>query len=478
MFANLKFILPEIILLCSALMILLAGLFIERKNILALLSLSALICAASFLPQSYSLGLAQINSGLTNLFFNLLVGDSFSEFFKYLVLLAVAIVILISIGYKRILNEDKGEYYFLLLSLTIVMMLAVSSHNLLMIYIAIETVSLLSYALVAFRKNDILSSEGALKYFLFGSVTSAAMLYGISFVYGLFGTLDLSVISASLSQMQNNFVVFIPLLLIFAGLSFKCALVPFHMWVPDAYQGAPTPITALLSVGPKAIGFAVLLRIFLRDVFISTDMWVHFVSVIAIFTMTIGNVIAIKQTNVKRLLAYSSIAQAGYILIGFAVGTSVGIKAVLFYLFTYLFMNLGAFACVVLIYDTVKSHDIESYAGFYKRQPFTAFVFTVFLLSLAGIPPLGGFIAKFLVFAAAIKANFIMLAVVGVINSVIALYYYVKIVRVMYLSEPKEILVQPRPAALNFALVIAFIGILIIGLWPTPVLNWINGLQF
>lgn len=468
--ADLKFILPEIILLISALTVLLSGLFVKRKNILGLFSVAALIFAASFLPQSYSSG--------SGLFFNLLTGDPLSGFFKYLVLLAVAIVILISMGYKRILKEDRGEYYFLLLVLTIAMMLAVSSHNLLMIYIAIEAVSLISYTLTAFRKNDLFSSEGALKYFLFGSLTSAVMLYGISFVYGLFGTLDLSIISVNLNQAQNNFVVFVPLLLIFSGLSFKCALVPFHMWVPDAYQGAPTPITALLSVGPKAVGFAVLLRIFLRDVFISTDIWIYFVTVVSIFTMTLGNIIAITQTNVKRLLGYSSIAQAGYILIGFVVGTPLGVRSVLFYLFTYLFMNLGAFACVALISDSIKSHNLEDYAGFYKRQPFTAFVFTVFLLSLAGIPPLGGFMAKFLVFAAAIEARFVTLAVIGVINSVIALYYYVKVIRFMYLSEPKETAVLPRPFALNFVLVIALCGILVIGLWPYPVLNWINGLRF
>ncbi|MDP1854360.1 MAG: NADH-quinone oxidoreductase subunit N [Candidatus Omnitrophota bacterium] len=468
--ADLKFILPEIILLICALAVLFLGLFVKKKSILGVLSLAGLILAGLLLPQSYISG--------TSIFFNILVSDSFSEFFKYLFLLTAAIVILISIGYKRILKEDRGEYYFLLLILTIAMMLAVSSHNLLMIYIAIEAVSLLAYILTAFRKNDLFSSEGALKYFLFGSLTSAVMLYGISFVYGLFGTLDLSTISASLNQAQNNFAVFVPLLFIFSGLSFKCALVPFHMWVPDAYQGAPTPVTALISVGPKAVGFAVLLRIFLCDIFISTDMWVCFVTAVSIFTMTLGNIIAITQTNVKRLLGYSSIAQAGYILIGFVVATPLGIKAVLFYLFTYLFMNLGAFACVALISESIKSHDIEDYAGFYKRQPFTAFVFTVFLLSLAGIPPLGGFMAKFLVFAAAIEARFIMLAVIGVINSVVALYYYVKIIRFMYLSEPKETPILPRPFALNFALVIAFVSILVIGLWPCPVLNWINGLQF
>jgi NADH-quinone oxidoreductase subunit N len=464
--SDLKFIFPEIILFGIALVILIGGLFIKRRNVLGIVGLIGLGLAGITLPQSY------LTEG--NFFSNLLVSDWFSSFFKYIALLACGIVILISMGYKRLLDEEKTEYYFLLLIVTIAMMLAVSTNNLLMIYISIEAISLLSYILVAFNKRCGLSSEGALKYFLFGSLTTAVMLYGISFVYGLYGTLDLSLISSRLHEAQNNFMVFVPLLLIFAGLSFKCAFVPFHMWVPDAYQGAPTPISALLSVGPKAVGFAVVLRVFSHDIFISTATWVHLVTAVSIFTMTVGNIIAVNQTNIKRLLAYSSIAQAGYIMIGFVVGSALGLKAVLFYLFTYLFMNLGAFGCVALISNSINSDTIEDYAGFYKRDPFTSFILAVFLLSLAGIPPLAGFLAKFMVFAAAIEAKFVLLAVVGVINSVIALYYYVKVIRFMYLREPKTIEVQARPFALNLALVIAFAGVLFIGLWPQPFLNWIR----
>jgi len=464
--SDINFILPEILLFSVALIILIAGLFIKRRDVLGVFGLIGLISAGIILPQSY------YPSG--SFFSNLLVGDWFSAFFKYIALIASFIVILISMGYKRLLNEDKTEYYFLLLIVTIAMMLAVSTDNLLMIYISIEAISLLSYILVAFNKKCPLSSEGALKYFLFGSLTTAIMLYGISFVYGLYGTLDLSLISSKMHQMQNNFMVFVPLLLIFAGLSFKCAFVPFHMWVPDAYQGAPTPISALLSVGPKAVGFAVLLRVFSHDVLISTPTWVNLVTAVSIFTMTLGNVIALNQSNIKRMLAYSSIAQAGYIMIGFVVGSALGVKAVLFYLFTYLFMNLGAFGCAALISNSINSDNIEDYSGFYKRDPIISFIFSVFLLSLAGIPPLAGFLAKFMVFAAAIEAKFVLLVVVGVINSVIALYYYVKVIRFMYLREPKTIEVQARPFALNLALVIAFVSILYIGLWPQPFLNWIR----
>lgn len=246
------------------------------------------------------------------------------------------------------------------------------------------------------------------------------------------------------------------------------------MWVPDAYQGAPTPITAFISTGPKAIGFAVLLRIFLKNFFPLFPSWVDMISVVSILTMTLGNIIAIRQTDIKRMLGYSSIAQAGYILIGFTVGTSLGIEGVLFYILAYVLMNLGAFACVALIYNYTKSDLIEDYAGLYRRDPAMAFMLTLFLLSLAGIPPLAGFLGKFLVFAAAIEGRFIMLAVAGVLNSVVALYYYVRVIRYMYLIEPKAEYTEPRPISLQIALIIALSGILIVGLFPFPFLDWIG----
>ena len=467
---DIRFIVPEIILLTSALLVLMLGLFVRRKEVLGGLSLVGIVAAAISLASSYSLG--------RTLMFGMLVNDTFSLFFKYLCLLAVGLVILISMGYRRLAAEDKPEYYFLLLVMAIAMMLAVSTHNLLMIYIGIEMVSLISYILVAYEKDSLFSSEGALKYFLFGSLTTAFMVYGISFVYGIFGTLDLSAITGTLHAKQNEFIVFVPLLLILAGLSFKCALVPFHMWVPDAYQGAPTPITALLSVGPKAVGFAVLMRIFLRDVFISSDHWIGLVTLISIFTMTVGNVIAISQTNIKRLLAYSSIAQAGYMLIGFVSGGASGILGVSMYLLTYVVMNLGAFGCVVLISNSIHSDDIKDYAGLYRRNPLASLLLTVFLLSLAGIPPLAGFVAKFFVFAAAIEAKQTVLAIAGVINSVIAVYYYLKVIRYMYLHEPQTLGIERTPLGLQAALAVVGVGVFAIGILPFPFLAWIKTVGF
>lgn len=467
---SIRFIIPEIILFVFALIVLISSLFIRNKNILGGAALLAVVAASLYLPYGYKTNPA--------LFFNMLTGDPFSLFFKEICLFITGIVILLSMGYKALEEDSVGEYYFLLLNATIAMLLAVSSDNLLMIYISLEMLSLVSYILVAFLKHDPMSSEGALKYFLFGALATGIMLYGISLVYGLFGTTDLSLISKAVAAGRVNLsLAFIILLLILAGLSFKCALVPFHMWAPDAYQGAPTAVTAFISAGSKAVGFAVLLRIFTKNLFPIFAEWSSLVMIISILTMTIGNIIAISQTNIKRMLAYSSIAQAGYILIGFVVGTASGMEGVLYYILAYALMNLGAFGCVILISNSIKSDAIEDYAGLSKKDPVPAFMLSIFLLSLAGVPPLAGFLGKFLVFAAAIQSKFIILAVAGVINSVVAAFYYMRVIKYMYLDEPKAAGVGAKSAPLQIALAIVMAGVLIAGLYPSPFLSWVRASQ-
>ncbi len=464
---SIRYIYPELILLAFSSAILILGLLFRKANLWGILSLLGIMAAALCLPKSFS--------APGPIFSNLLVNDAFARFFKEISLAITFIVILISMGYGIKLNEDVAEYYFLLLVTTAAMMFAVSSNNFIMIYVALETISIISYILVGFLKRDMLSNEAALKYFLFGTLATGIMLYGISFIYGLFGTTDISIVQALLAKGGiNNLAVSLALLLIFAGISFKCAFFPFHMWVPDAYQGAPTPITAFISVGPKAVGFVVLLRVFLRGLAPLLPEWINLFTVLCIATMTIGNIIALSQTNIKRMLAYSSIAQAGYILIGFIAGTALGIKAVLFYILAYALMNLGAFACVTLISCSIKSDSIEDYAGLHKKDPVSAFMLTIFLLSLAGIPPLAGFMGKFLLFAAAIEGKLIVLAIAAVINSVVALYYYARVIKYMYLDEPKILDFQPKPLSLQAALFIALLGVLIIGIWPYPFLNFVN----
>lgn len=363
----------------------------------------------------------------------------------------------------------------MLLVSTVAMMLVACANNLMVIYVALEAVSLTSYILVGFLKRDNLSNEAALKYFLFGTLATGIMLYGISFIYGLFGTTDLSILHSGLaSGGASSLLVSVALLLIFSGIAFKCSLFPFHMWAPDAYEGAPTPVSAFISVGPKAVGFAILLRIFMQDIFLLFPAWVHFFTFVSIATMTVGNIIALSQDNIKRMLAYSSIAQAGYILIGFVAGAELGTKAVLFYIFSYAFMNLGAFGCVTLINNSIRSDLIKDYAGLHKKDPLSAFMLTVFLLSLAGIPPLAGFLGKFLLFSAAIQTNLMLLAIAAAINSVIAFYYYINVIKCMYIDEPKILTLQPKPTALQIALIVALIGVLIMGIWPLPFLNLVS----
>ncbi len=468
---NINFVMPEITLFGFALGILVLSLFIRNKFAMGAIALAAVVTASLCLPRAG-------NSG-AGLFFNMLSPDPFGLFFKEICLFITGIAILVSMGYKALKEESIGEYYFLLLNAAIAMLLAASSDNLLMIYISLEMLSLVSYILVAFLKHDPMSSEGALKYFLFGALSTGIMLYGISLAYGIFGTLDLSSISQIISSGNvNPLSGSIILVLILAGLCFKCALVPFHMWAPDAYEGAPTAITAFISAGPKAIGFAVLLRVFTNNFSGLYADWPTLVMLISIFTMTIGNVIAISQTNIKRMLAYSSIAQAGYMLIGFVVGTASGTEGLLYYIFAYALMNLGAFGCVVLISNSIKSDSIEDYSGLYKNDPVPAFMLSVFLLSLAGIPPLAGFVGKFLVFAAAVQAKFIVLAVAGAVNSVVAAYYYMRIIKYMYLDEPKAVVFAERSVPIQIAMMIVMAGVLIAGLYPSLFLGWITSSRF
>ena len=468
---SIRFIMPEIILLVFAIIILVSSFFIRNKNVLGVCALSAIVAASLYLPQSHKTD--------TVLFFNMLTSDSFSLFFKEISLFITGIVVLLSMGYKELTEEYIGEYYFLLLNGTIAMLLAVSSNNLLMIYLSLEMLSLISYLLVAFLKNNTLSSEGALKYFLFGALSTGIMLYGISLIYGLFGTTDLSIISKTINTGQiNGLVSLILLVMILAGLGFKCAIVPFHMWAPDVYQGAPTAVTAFISAGPKAVGFAVLLRLFTNNFFYLYANWVDLMMLISIFTMTIGNIIAISQTNIKRMLAYSSIAQAGYMLIGLVVGTASGMEGILYYILAYALMNLGAFGCVILVSNSIRSDAIEDYAGLYKKDPVTSFMLSIFLLSLAGVPPLAGFWGKFLVFSAAIQSKFILLAIVGVLNSVVAAYYYMRVIKYMYLEEPKLEYIKQKSAPLQIALATVMAGVFIAGLYISPFLNWIRNSQF
>ncbi|MDE3088646.1 MAG: NADH-quinone oxidoreductase subunit N, partial [Chloroflexota bacterium] len=355
--------------------------------------------------------------------------DMFSLFFKLFATIAGTVIVIVSIDYLRGRTTRHGEFFSLFTFSILAMTLMASSASLLMIYLSIEFLSYTSYLLTGFLRENKKSNEAAIKYFLYGAVTSAVMLYGLSLLYGISGSLNLADIAASFSNTVDTSVRALALVataLVLAGLGFKISLVPFHQWAPDAYEGAPTPVTAFLSVGPKAVGFAILLRVALTALPIFKENWIPLFTLISIITMTLGNLVALRQTNIKRLLAYSSIAQAGYMLIGLVgvnlTGNSpfLGLNGVLIYLFAYLFTNLGAFICVIAIENATGAVNIEDYNGLVRRAPFVAALFIIFFLSLAGIPPTAGFIGKFFVFGAALREGFLTLAAIGVINSIVS----------------------------------------------------------
>lgn len=466
---SLQFIFPELILIVFALIVLMVSVLKRYKNLAGGLSLAGVVLAACSLPISLSAGTG------TAFFSGMLINDGFSIIFRQISLLIAGMVILLSMGYKDLPEEDKAEYYFFLLIITVSMMLAVAANNLMMIYITLETISIVSYIMAGFLKRNIFSSEAGVKYFLFGALSTGITLYGISWVYGLFGTLDLTLIMGILTTSGvNQMALFVALILVLVGFAFKCSLVPFHMWTPDVYQGAPTPVAAFFSVGPKAVGFVFFLRIFVENFQSVFLYWTPLAGFIAILTMTIGNIVALKQENIKRLLAYSTIAQAGYIFVGLAIATPAGIKATLFYIFVYTLMNLGAFGSVIVISNSIKGEKIADYAGMYKNDPFTAIILSVSLLSLAGIPPLAGFMAKFFILAAAVEAKFVILAIAVVLNSIIALYYYAKVIKVMFFDEPCQRVIAPKSVAIQAALIITLIANLFIGIGPQLVINWLT----
>jgi NADH-quinone oxidoreductase subunit N len=434
----------------------------EKKAWTGLLSLFGIFIAFTAVP-----GLWGVEK---TAFGGMLIQDNYALFFKIIFMTAAALIILISMGYLKEEGVIHAEYYPLILLATMAMMLMASAGDLLMLYLSLETMAVTIYVLVGFLKRDKKSSEAALKYLLLGAFTSGILLYGIALIYGLTGTTNLQGIAQYLSQanLMRDPTLMLAMIFLVAGFGFKIAAVPFHMWAPDVYEGAPTAITAFMSIAPKAAGFAILVRVFMMALPSLRLDWVVLFYTLSVLTMTLGNVVAIAQKNIKRMLAYSSIAHAGYILIGLVVGDQMGISAVLFYLLTYLFMNLGAFAVVILLCRRgVKGDNIEDFRGLAYYAPWASAAMLVFLLSLTGIPPTAGFVGKYYLFAAAIKSKYYVLAVIAALNSAISLYYYMRVVMVMYMSEAPEKFIAPsRDRALMVALVVALVFTFWLGILP------------
>lgn len=457
------FLLSEIILLVTALLVLAFDFvkIIPPRAGLLKISLTGLVL--SFLSLFYPI-FAKAPVLPINYFSNLAlyIVDPFSFLFKALFILIGILIILLNFDYfANEIKKNEGEFNFLFLISILGLALLVSSFHLLGIYLGLEMVGLTSYLLAGWQKNNPRSGEAALKYFLFGAVSSAIFLYGVSLFYGLTGTFELNRVFPMNPALPLDFLAMLFMLL---GLGFKIAMVPMQFWCPDVYEGAPTSITAYLSVGPKAAGLAVLLRFML---FFRVDLTLLF-AILSVLTMTWGNLVALQQNNIKRLLAYSSIAQAGYILIGL-VAPGPGYLAVIFYLIAYTFANLGVFAIIIFMSTLLKSEELENYAGFAGRSPLLAAAFSIFFLSLIGIPPLAGFIGKFLLFRAAIGAGFLWLAVLGVINSVISVYYYLNVVRIMYFKPAQEEAVK-IPLFILLTVILCLAVTIIVGIFPNPVL--------
>ena len=462
-------LLPEILLLALALLVLLVDAIWHGRSRLWLGWFTALGLIVTLV---LGVVFSRPHPEQLAIFGGMLRDDWLAFTFRILFLFSAAVTALLSTGVKGV--RQQGEFYALLVVATLGMNLMAAAGDLVMLYLAIETTSIPLYVLAGFLKQDDRSTESGLKYFLFGALTSTVMLYGFSLLFGLAGTTNLYALAdAFRTGAVSAWVLAGTLILVLVGFGFKVSMVPFHFWSPDVYEGAPTPITAFVSTASKAAGFAVLVRVLIAVFPAVEAYWVPMLSVLAVLTMTVGNLLALAQKNIKRLLAYSSVAHAGYVLIGLVALSAFGVTSIVFYLAAYMVSNLAAFAVVILFSRAAGSEDIKDYAGLSRRSPGLALALMVALLSLAGMPPLAGFVGKLWVFAAAVESGLIWLAFVGVINAIIGLYYYLTVLKVVYLyrseDEDKPVAV-PRTYAL--ALGLCVVAIILIGTLSAPWLGW------
>ncbi len=455
------YILPELVLTGGALLVLVADVLVPpaRRGVLAWLTIAVLgATLASLVP--FAGAHVEVARGL-------LAVDGFALFFQAVFLVAAALTVLMSVPYLVVEGVSPGEYYFLILCATLGMMVMAGGIDLITIFVGLETMAVSFYILAGFIKPSQKSNEAAVKYFLLGAFSLGILLYGMSLLYGLSGTTSLRGMATLLVGQERDPRLVLAVILVVAGVAFKIAAVPFHMWAPDVYEGAPTPVTAFLSVGSKAASFAMILRIFLEGLPSMNADWRLLFEVLAIVTMTVGNVAALTQSNLKRLLAYSSIAHAGYVLIGIVAGTTRGVSAALIYLAIYAFMQMGAFAVIVMMRrQDVVGDELKDLSGLAFRRPFAAFAMLLFMLSLGGIPPTAGFMGKFWLFSAAIDAGYYGLAVIGVLNSAISLYYYVRVVVFMYLKKETAGSEPTLSPSLAVALGVAMVATIVLGVYP------------
>ncbi|MEG9861074.1 MAG: NADH-quinone oxidoreductase subunit NuoN [Parvularculales bacterium] len=459
-------VLPEIILACGAMILLLVGAYMGGRTMLRAISYGALGMLALTAAVLLALPAERITA-----FGNAYVMDGFAWLMKLLVLAASGAAIVISLAWLEEEKAEQFEFPILILIATIGMFMMISANDLIAMYMGLELQSLPLYVLAAFQRDSVRSTESGLKYFVLGALSSGMLLYGCSLVYGFSGTTGFDNLTATLNAHGGSAGLTVGLVFILAGLSFKISAVPFHMWTPDVYEGAPTPVTAFFSSAPKIAAMALFMRVVMDGFFPYENNWQQIVILVSALSMILGAFAAIGQSNIKRLMAYSSIGHMGFALVGLAAGTQVGLQSVIVYLVIYMIMNIGTFCCILgMRHREGATEDINDLAGLGQRQPVMAFYLSVFMFSLAGIPPLAGFFAKFYVFLAAIGAGLYVLAVLGVLASVVGAFYYLRVIKIIWFDEPTEDFVSPMPREINF--LIAAMGILTIVfvLYPAVIL--------
>lgn len=484
---SIKLLKPEIAIAAGLILVLIFDLIFHRdKKLIPYVALLGLFASGYFVIEQFGVSGFGFATKSTFKAFGMITVDSFGTFFKLMILIAAVLIVLISSFSSEIkkISDRLGEYYVLIFGMVLGMFFMSSASDLILMYLSMEMLSLSSYVLAGFTKLRDRNSEAALKYLIYGAVSSGLMLFGISLIYGLTGSTNLYIINSLLQGPQINIITLgFALILIIAGMGFKISAAPFHFWTPDVYEGAPISITAFLSVASKAAGFALLIR-FVKTTFCATTLgdghwvmndifdWKSILVIISILTMTLGNFTALWQNNLKRMLAYSSIAHAGYLLLGLAVFSNQGVIAILIYFFFYMLMNLGAFLVVMLIANKLGTEDIDDYDGLGSAAPFLCVSLAIFLVSLTGLPPTAGFIGKLYLFSALIDAKMFVVAVIAVLNTVVSLYYYVRVLKHMFLVKPK---IQPVVIKTNIgqtALVLLLaVPVLVFGVYFGPIVE-------
>ncbi len=460
---------PEILLTLIGTLFMVLEPLLDGKRIFRTLSILTLLGAAGVTLAAHDA------PGLS--FSNMVIVDGFATFFRLLVLGVAILTVFLSGDYLEKEGHETGEFYALVLFSVVGQCIMACAHELIMVFVGIEISSIASYILTGYLRDDKRNNEAAIKYFLLGSFATAFLLYGVAWIYGLTGSTNLTDIRTVLSSpnfTNSASLVGMSAALMFVGFAFKVSAAPFQSWAPDVYQGAPSPVSAFMSAGPKAAAFAVFIRVFLTAYGPISDTWTPLVAMAALATMTIGNFAALRQTNIKRLLAYSSIAHAGYVLVAIAAHSTVGTQAVMFYLASYVFMNVGAFAVVTYFARKGEQYvSIDDLSGLAVRQPAMAAMLTIFMLSLIGVPLTAGFFGKFYIFKAALDANLVWLTILGLLNSAVAAYYYLRILVVMYMREPGEATnnMDEAPFALRVTVWASALATLVLGVMPGLLLD-------